>query len=250
MTGRGAGVWLAEQLGSPTRLRTHATTEDMEALLAADVNVADGRAVSAVALARGLHLPAATASKFGEAVLADQRAWEVVEEAGYFELLEQLRTRAELRPPATLPERGMTIGSTALPAPQPALAAAVQMEQVALPPAPAPAAAPAGGRGKKRAARKSMADYTEEERALWSPRKKRRQQQADSHHRRRQANPEKTGLENQARSARWARSQGDGALAAAPAPTEAAPAAAASPGRLRAAAAAAWEGLGRWIPTN
>ena len=37
----------------------------------------------------------------------------------------------------------------------------------------------------------------------------------------------------------------------APAPTEAAPAAAAaSPGRLRAAAAAAWQGLGRWIPTN
>ena len=142
-TGRGEGAWLAEQLGSPTRLRTRPTTEDMEALLAADVNVADGRAVSALALGRGLHVPAAMASKFGEAVLADERAWQVVEAAGYRALLQRLHTRAEVRPTATLPERGATIGSMALPAPQPALAPDVEMEQVALPPAPAPAPASA-----------------------------------------------------------------------------------------------------------
>ena len=45
---------------------------------------------------------------------------------------------------SALPERGATNGSTALPAPQPAVAHDFEMEQVALPAAAAPAAAAEG----------------------------------------------------------------------------------------------------------
>jgi hypothetical protein len=136
------GRWLSERLGSPTALRTHRTAEDVDALLADSADLQNPEALSTIAFERGLHLPRAEARSFGEELLKDEAARKRLEEAGYKELQQQLRVRAPARPAAVLPERGETLGTMALPGPQPAMRE-MEVEPAVLPAPPAPAPAPA-----------------------------------------------------------------------------------------------------------
>eukprot|EP00966_Prymnesium_polylepis_P052135 1207226-Prymnesium_polylepis.1 len=80
--------------------------------------------LSDAAFARGLQLPAAAAERFVENALSDEAARVALADAGCRELQQQLRTR--VAPPqvteATMPQRGETAGSGALPGPQPGMA--------------------------------------------------------------------------------------------------------------------------------
>ena len=120
----GEAGWVAEHLGSPQRLRNRPTAADVDALLAAPHD-ATATELSSTAFERGLLMAPARAESLVETIEADEAARVALEEAGYRELQQQLRTR--VAPPAvaeaTLPQRGDDVqGGAALPGPQPGMA--------------------------------------------------------------------------------------------------------------------------------
>ena len=119
-------VWLGEQLGAASPLRVRRTAEDIDVLMDGAVDLTDAQGLSDRAFDHGLHLPSARAEKLGEEVLADERARSLLEDSGYAELQQKIRTRAPPRPPAALPSRGAIMGTLPLPGPQPAMMVAAR----------------------------------------------------------------------------------------------------------------------------
>jgi len=118
----GEGGWVAERMGAVQPLHHRATAADVDALLGAPAGATPAQ-LSDVAFARGLQLTPAAAERFVETALADEAARVALEEAGYRELQQQSRIR--VAPPqvreATMPQRGQTVGGSALPGPQPGM---------------------------------------------------------------------------------------------------------------------------------
>ena len=116
------GEWVAQQLGSPKPIRTRRSRADVEALLDAPAS-SSPEALSRLALKRGLHLTGKAASSFEAEIEREEAARLALEEADYRALQQELRTRADPRPDATLaavppPTRR---GSLALPGPLPSM---------------------------------------------------------------------------------------------------------------------------------
>ena len=112
------GAWLAERLGSSRPLRTRRTRADVEALLDAPAS-ASAEEISRRALERGLHLTGKAAGGFAAEIEIEEAARLALEEADYRALQQELRTRADVRPNATLAELPAPTrrGSSALPVP-------------------------------------------------------------------------------------------------------------------------------------
>ena len=99
--------------------------------------------LSAVAFGRGLRLPLQDAAAFVEKLAADEAALQMLEERGYRGLKQQLFSRAPARPtadaPLPCPAVPQTVGTLALPGPQPGMAPQViQPVQLPAPQQPTP----------------------------------------------------------------------------------------------------------------
>ena len=121
------GMWVAQRLGSPRPLRTRRSRADVEALLDAPTS-SSSETLSRLALECGLHMTGKAASTFEAEIEREEAARLALEEAEYRALQQELRTRSEARPDATLAVLGPPTrrGSAALPGPLPAMAAALR----------------------------------------------------------------------------------------------------------------------------
>ena len=122
-------AWLGEQLGATGPLHERPTAADLDALM--DGDLADPNALSQVAFDHGLHLPPTRAEALAESLLIDERARKRLEDSGYAELQQRIRTRAPARPDAaSLPQPRRTLGTALLPGPNPGMAAAARRPEV------------------------------------------------------------------------------------------------------------------------
>ena len=127
---------MAQQLGSPQRLRTRMDAGDVDMLLGAAADSSPAQLADA-AFQRGLHLTSAGAERFAAAAEVDEAARLALEEAGYRELQQQLRTR--VAPPAVaagtmppLPTATVAGATAALLGPLPGAAAPMELEPAQL----------------------------------------------------------------------------------------------------------------------